>query len=174
MIENEVVKEKKKRGRKPLPEEILKQHRKDYQAHYYQKDRDRLIQQRKERRSLALDPHRAKRIYSVPREKYQYATIKVVVKGTVRSAHTIGYLSSVMEMDKHMITILRQKGMIPTSPFLSNRGECYTEEMANIVKDIFNKMDSFWISSKSTSLTEDERKIRDNILEAWTALGIFN
>ena len=124
-------KKKKKRGRKPLPPAEREARIQAYQSRYYDTNRARISRQRKMRKMLGVSERKAGK---------GYVEAKFDIDGRIVTGYSIGYVAKCVGVGTSQLLSWRQKGVLPESPWRTNRGQFYTQEQIAAINVVLSGM----------------------------------
>lgn len=159
--------------------------RSGYQRAYYEKNRDKLSEERKRRyredpayRETMLAQVRAYRTKKrKERERLRKegkippphpggprAPLRVTVNGISTIAYTVGRVAIEIRRSKDVINHWTRIGLLPQTPFRSPRGDrLYTEGMVLVMQDAIGKR---------SRISADDREFAHEIRSGWEGIGI--
>lgn len=159
--------------------------RSEYQREYYQRRREELSQQRKERyqddkayrqeildrvreyraeRRAERDRLRAEGALPLPQPRGPRPPLRVSLNGVMTVAYTVGGMAELLQRSVDVINYWARIGLLPATPYRSPRGDrLYTEGMVMIVKIALNKRGR---------VAADDREFTREVRQGWEGLGI--
>jgi len=169
----------------PAPLANSERDRSDYQRAYYEKNRDKLSEERKRRyredpeyRDTMLAQVRAYRAKKRKERERQRkagliapahpggprAPLRVTVGGVSTIAYTVGRVAIEIRRSKDVINYWTRIGLLPQTPFRSPRGDrLYTEGMVLVMQVAIGKR---------SRVSSNDREFTHEIRSGWEGLGI--